>query len=123
MEPIQTITVIIFLVTIFLVIVRWIDSVVAALMGVIVMIIAGTMTETEAFAFVDWNVITILVSIWLIAGYFGKTGIPEYLGELSLQVSKGNVPLFVTLKTEQHHETQHTFHSGDSDSTHGVEKK
>ena len=35
MEPIQTITVIIFLVTIFLVIVRWIDSVVAALLGVI----------------------------------------------------------------------------------------
>ena len=48
MEPIQTITVIIFVVTIFLVIVRWIDSVVAALLGVIAMIIAGTMTETEA---------------------------------------------------------------------------
>lgn len=97
METIQTITAIIFLVTIFLVIVRWIDSVVAALLGVIAMIIAGTMTETEAFTFVDWNVITILVSIWLIAGYFGKTGIPEYLGEFTLQLSKGDVPLFVTL--------------------------
>jgi Na+/H+ antiporter NhaD/arsenite permease-like protein len=96
-EPLQTITVIIFLSTIFLVIVRWIDSVVVALLGVIVMIIAGTMTETEAFAFVDWNVITILVSIWLIAGYFGKTGIPEYLGEVSFRLSRGNVPMFVTL--------------------------
>ena len=33
------------------------------------------------------------------------------------------IPLYVTLKTESHHEKQHTFHDGDSDSTHGVEKK
>lgn len=33
------------------------------------------------------------------------------------------VPLFVTFATEQKHENQHTFHKGDSDSTHGVEKK
>ena len=32
------------------------------------------------------------------------------------------IPLFVTLKTENHHETQHKFRSDDSDSTHGVEK-
>ena len=33
------------------------------------------------------------------------------------------LPLFITLKTEQKHEKQHTFHAGDSDSTHGVEKR
>jgi Na+/H+ antiporter NhaD/arsenite permease-like protein len=97
MDPLQITTVIVFLITIFLVIVRWIDSVVAAMLGVIVMIMLGTMTEVEAFQSIDWNVITILVSIWLIAGYFGKTGIPEYLGDLMLRWSRGNVPLFVTL--------------------------
>jgi len=97
MESIQTITVIIFVATIGLVIVRWIDSVVAAMLGVVAMIIAGSMTEVQAFEFVDWNVITILVSIWLVAGYFGKTGIPEYLGEITLRLSRGSVPLFVTL--------------------------
>ncbi len=97
MEPIQLTTLFIFLVTIVLVIVRWVDSVVAAMVGVVVMVMLGSMTEEEAFTFVDWNVIAILVSIWLIAGYFGKTGIPEYLGELTLNISKGNVPLFVTL--------------------------
>ncbi len=97
MESVQVITAIIFLLTIALVVVRWIDSVVAAMVGVVLMIMAGSMTETEAFAVVDWNVIAILVSIWLIAGYFGKTGIPEYLGDLMLRLSKGNVPLFVTL--------------------------
>jgi len=97
MDSIQTITTIIFLITIGLVIVRWIDSVVAAMVGVIAMVIAGSMTEVEAFKAVDWNVITILASIWLLAGYFGKTGIPEYLGDLALRWSKGNVPLFITL--------------------------
>ena len=33
------------------------------------------------------------------------------------------VPLFVTLKTEQHHEKSNTFHEGDSDSTQGVERQ
>jgi Na+/H+ antiporter NhaD/arsenite permease-like protein len=97
MESMQTITTIIFLVTIGLVIVRWIDSVVAALLGVIFMVAVGSMTEVQAFTYVDWNVIMILISIWLLAGYFGKTGIPEYLGDWTLRMSKGDVPLFVTL--------------------------
>ncbi len=97
MEPMQSIALAIFLATIFMVIVRWIDSVVAAMVGVVLMVMFGVMTEEQAFTFVDWNVIAILVSIWLIAGYFGKTGIPEYLGDMTLRMSKGNVPLFVTL--------------------------
>jgi Na+/H+ antiporter NhaD/arsenite permease-like protein len=93
----QTITLILFLVTIGLVILRWIESVAAALMGVVAMVMAGSMTEVQAFQFVDWNVIMILISIWLIAGYFGKTGIPQYVADYTLQLSKGSIPLFVTL--------------------------
>lgn len=97
MEPIQIITALIFLATIFLVIIRKFNSMVAAMLGVIAMVVAGSMTEVQAFQYVDWNVLAILVSVWLIAGYFGKTGIPEYLGDLTLRMSKGNIPLFVTL--------------------------
>ncbi len=97
MTSIQIITAGIFLVTIFLVIIRKFNSMVAAMLGVITMVVAGSMTEVEAFQLVDWNVLAILISVWLIAGYFGKTGIPEYLGDLTLRVSRGNIPLFVTL--------------------------
>jgi Na+/H+ antiporter NhaD/arsenite permease-like protein len=97
MEKLQIITTLIFLITIIFVIIRKIDTVVAAILGVIAMVIAGSMTETQAFAFVDWNVMMILVSIWLIAGYFGKTGIPEYVADRTLDWSKGNIALFVTL--------------------------
>ncbi len=97
MEPTQIITALIFIVTIVLVITRKIDPVVSALLGVVFMISVGSMTEVQAFKFVDWNVLMILISVWLIAGYFGKTGIPEYLGDRTLHISKGNIPLFVTL--------------------------
>ncbi|UCF31841.1 MAG: permease [bacterium] len=97
MEPIQTVTAVIFAVTILFVIIRKIDTVVAALLGVAAMVAVGSMTDVQAFTFVDWNVLMILISVWLIAGYFGKTGIPEYLGDRTLHWSRGNIPLFVTL--------------------------
>lgn len=96
MESIQIISSIIFLGSIFLVITGWIDSVIAALLGIFFMILFGIMTDVQAFQFVDWNVIMILISIWIIAGYFGKTGVPEFLASVALRLSKGSVAIFVT---------------------------
>jgi Na+/H+ antiporter NhaD/arsenite permease-like protein len=61
------------------------------------MVLSGVMTETEAFMFVDWNVIAILFGIWIIAAYFGKTGIPHYLAVTMLRVSGSNIALFLIL--------------------------
>jgi Na+/H+ antiporter NhaD/arsenite permease-like protein len=92
----QIVASIIFLISIILVITGWIDSVIAALLGIFAMVLFGVMSEAEAFKFVDWNVILILLSIWIIAGYFGKTGVPELLADIALKFSKGNVAIFVT---------------------------
>ena len=62
MELVQIIASIIFLGSIVLVITGWIDSVIAAILGIIAMILLGVMTEVQAFQFVDWNVILILLS-------------------------------------------------------------
>ena len=97
MTPIQLAAAAIFLLTIVLVVTRVINSVVAALLGVVAMVLAGVMSDLEAFGFVDWNVIAILVSVWIIAAYFGRTGIPEYLAAKVLAFSRGNVAVFVTL--------------------------
>jgi len=96
MELIQIIASIIFLGSIVLVITGWIDSVIAALIGIILMILFGVMTEIQAFQFVDWNVIAILLSIWIISGYFGKSGVPDFLASIVLRMSKGNVAIFIT---------------------------
>ncbi|MBI2467975.1 MAG: TRAP transporter large permease subunit [Candidatus Rokubacteria bacterium] len=55
------------------------------------------MTETEAFLYVDWNVMAILVSIWTIAGYFGKSGVPEWLSAAVLRLSGGHPGLLVMM--------------------------
>ena len=96
-EPMIWITVIIFAATIVAVITGVIDSSAAALFGVLVMVWVGTMTPLDAFNAVDWNVMAILVSIWIIAGYLGKTGIPEWLSVKSLELSRGHPGLLVLL--------------------------
>src|SRR5512136_1270897 len=96
MELLQIIASVVFLGSIVLVITGWIDSVIAALLGIIAMILFGVMSEVQAFQFVDWNVILILLSIWIISGYFGKSGVPDFLAGVALRISKGNVAIFVT---------------------------
>ena len=91
------VTVFIFAATIIAVVSGVVDSSVAAVVGVIAMISFGTMTEGEAFNAVDWNVMAILVSIWIIAGYLGKTGIPEWLSIKALEVSRGHGGMLVMI--------------------------
>jgi Na+/H+ antiporter NhaD/arsenite permease-like protein len=87
----------IFLVTIVAVIVNVVDSAVAALLGVVAMVVAGVMTEVDAFQLVDWNVMAILVGVWIIAGYFGKTGVPSWLSVQALRLSGGRAGLLVMI--------------------------
>jgi Na+/H+ antiporter NhaD/arsenite permease-like protein len=96
MEFVQIAAGVIFLVAIILVITGWIDSVIAALGGVLLMVFFGVMTDMQAFKIVDWNVILILLSIWIISGYFGKSGVPDFLAAIMLKLSKGNIAAFVT---------------------------
>jgi Na+/H+ antiporter NhaD/arsenite permease-like protein len=96
MDYMQVAAGVIFLVSIILVITGWIDSVIAALLGILCMVFVGIMTDLDAFKIVDWNVIFILLSIWIISGYFGKSGVPDFLSACMLKLSKGNVAFFVT---------------------------
>jgi len=91
----EGIAAIIFLISIILVITGWIDSVLAALLGVVCMVWFGVMTDRDAFTVVDWNVIAILLAIWIISGYLRRSGVPDYLSCIILKWSKGNVALFI----------------------------
>ena len=99
MEPMQWLTLIVFGLTILVVITNVIDSTLAALLGVGLMCWLGIMTETDAFKYVDWNVMAILVGIWIIAGYFGKTGVPSWLAIQALKLSGGRPGLLVIILT------------------------
>jgi len=97
MDALMLAAIVIFLISIVLVITGVIDTVIAAFLGVFAMIVFGVMTDLEAFKVVDWNVIFILIGIWIIATYLGKTGLPEYMAAKLLILSRGNVALFITL--------------------------
>jgi Na+/H+ antiporter NhaD/arsenite permease-like protein len=97
MDATMVASAVIFVISIILVITGVIESVIAAFLGVIAMIVFGVMTDTHAFQVVDWNVIFILIGIWTIALYLGKTGVPEYIATKLLILSRGSVPLFITL--------------------------
>ena len=95
MSMLQWLTLAVFAVTIAAVVINKLDATVAALLGVVVMVWMGTMNEVEAAELVDWNVMAILIGIWIIAGYFGKTGVPSWLSVQSLKVSGGRPGLLV----------------------------
>jgi len=87
----------IFAFTIVIVIANIVDGTVAALIGVVAMVWVGVITETDAFGLVDWNVMAILVSVWVIAGYFGKTGVPSWLSVQALRLSGGRPGVLVII--------------------------
>ena len=95
MSLLQWLTLAVFAVTIAAIVINKLDAAVAALLGVVVMVWMGTMTEVEAAQLVDWNVMAILVGIWIIAGYFGKTGVPSWLSVQSLKLSGGKPGLLI----------------------------
>jgi Na+/H+ antiporter NhaD/arsenite permease-like protein len=99
MEPMQWLTLIVFGLTILAVITNVVDSTLAALIGVALMCWLGIMTETDAFKYVDWNVMAILVGIWIIAGYFGKSGVPSWLSIQALNLSGGRPGFLVIILT------------------------
>ncbi|MBK7332024.1 MAG: permease [Betaproteobacteria bacterium] len=97
MEPLAWIAIAIFAVSILAVITNVVDATIAALIGVLAMVWIGVMTETDAFGLVDWNVMAILVSVWLIASYFGKSGVPSWLSVQALKISGGRPGLLVII--------------------------
>jgi len=55
------------------------------------------MSDVDAFSLVDWNVMAILVSVWIIASYFGKTGVPSWLSVQALRLSGGRPGVLVII--------------------------
>ena len=97
MDALSWLAIAIFAITIVAVIVNIVDSTVAALIGVVAMIWFGVVSEVDAFGLVDWDVMAILVSVWIIAAYFGKTGVPSWLSVQALRLSGGRPGLLVII--------------------------
>ena len=68
---------IVFLAAIAAINLRLVDETVAALAGLVLMVVLAGYPPGEAFHAVDWNVIMILLGMWLITAYMNRAGFAE----------------------------------------------
>lgn len=73
----EAIAAIVFLIVVAGIVSRIIDESIIGLVGLVIMIILTKYTPLEAFHIIDWNVIAILLGMWIITGYLIEGGFAE----------------------------------------------
>ena len=93
MGPVFWIATVLFLATYALIIWEKVHKTIVAIFGAALMIVAGIMTQEEAFYSidlgVDWNVIFLLISMMIIINIMKPTGCFEYLAIKSAKIARG----------------------------------
>ncbi|MEN3006727.1 MAG: SLC13 family permease [Candidatus Methanosuratincola petrocarbonis] len=97
MEILQSIALAILAVTIGIIVWGKIDRTAVAVFGAVCMMLTGCLSDQEAFRAVDWNVIILMISFWILAGYFGKSGIPEAIAHRAVAWSGGDLSKFLII--------------------------
>lgn len=78
MDPAQIVTLIVFVTVITAIVMRVFDEALIAIVGVATVLLLGVVPYNEAFGrYVDWNVILILLGMWIISHYLVKGGLPR----------------------------------------------
>lgn len=73
------------------------DRAVIALSGAVLMILIGILTQEKAFLSIDYNTITLLISMMIIVMITKRTGIFEYLAIKIVKISKAEPFLLIIL--------------------------
>jgi Na+/H+ antiporter NhaD/arsenite permease-like protein len=73
-----------------------VDRTLAALLGAVVVILTGLVTQEAGFHAVDWNVIFLLVGMMVIAGVMRRTGVFGWLAIRTVRLGRGE-PLAILL--------------------------
>ena len=80
---------VIFIVTFILIVIEKIDRTLVALMGGILMIILGILSQEKAFHAIDWNVIFLLAGMMIIANILRETGVFQWIAVKTVILGKG----------------------------------
>lgn len=94
----ELLTLILFLVIIGLMIWGPIERAIIGGVGVVIMIIIGTISPIEAFELVDWNILAILIGLWIVSSYLINAKMPEALISAVLKRTKSlNTVIFALI--------------------------
>ncbi len=80
----------VFLITYALIISEKINRTILALLGGMVMILMGILTQKQAFSSIDWNVIFLLVGMMIIANILRETGLFQWIAIRAVKMAKGS---------------------------------
>jgi len=84
------IALIIFTVVYFCIISERIHRTIAAVLGGMLMIFLKIVPQEKAFAYVDWNVIFLLIGMMIMVAVIGKTGLLQYIAIKSAKIARGD---------------------------------
>jgi len=84
-----TLALIIFCLTYVLIISEKVHRTVVALLGGMILIVAGVLAQEKAIEHIDWNTLGLLVGMMIVVGITRRTGVFQYLGLKAVRLAKG----------------------------------
>jgi Na+/H+ antiporter NhaD/arsenite permease-like protein len=80
----------IFILTYAMIMLEKIHRAVVAMAGAAIVVIAGVLSQTEAFNYVDFNTIGLLIGMMMIVGITRHTGVFEYMTVYAAKAAQGS---------------------------------
>lgn len=91
---------IIFVLTYALIMSEKVHRAIAALLGGMILIIAGVLSQEKAIAHIDWNTLGLLIGMMIVVGITRRTGVFQYLALWAVRIAKGEpIRILIALAT------------------------
>ncbi|MHB1652253.1 MAG: ArsB/NhaD family transporter [Desulfitobacteriaceae bacterium] len=95
-----TLALIIFVLTYALIMSEKVHRAIAALLGGMVLIIAGVLSQETAIEHIDWNTLGLLIGMMIVVGITRRTGVFQYLALWAVRIAKGEpIRILIALAT------------------------
>ncbi|MHB1407548.1 MAG: ArsB/NhaD family transporter [Desulfitobacteriaceae bacterium] len=95
-----TIALIIFVLTYVLIISEKVHRAIAALLGGMLLILAGVLGQEKAIEHIDWNTLGLLIGMMIVVGITRRTGVFQYLALKAVRIAKGEpIRILIALAT------------------------
>lgn len=91
---------IIFVLTYALIMSEKVHRAIAALLGGMILIVAGVLSQEKAIEHIDWNTLGLLIGMMIVVGITRRTGVFQYLAVKSVRIAKGEpIRILIALAT------------------------
>lgn len=90
----------VFILTYALIMSEKVHRAVAAMLGGMLLVLAGVLSQEESIEHIDWNTLGLLIGMMIIVGITRRTGVFQYLAVKAVQLSKGEpIRILISLAT------------------------